>query len=112
MTEKDREEEEYGELLAVMRDKCDEETLIILYKWEFLDMPAEHHDRIMIDSLLKVMKERGIQIPTVLPDGQVDYGKYDHLKDYDLQHCFADMERIERANLEKYKKEHQINDHI
>lgn len=101
MAETEHEEDENAELLTVMREECDEELLILLYKWEFLDIPAEHHDRIMIDTLLKVMKERGIQVPTVLPDGEVDFGKYAYLKDYNFARFFADLEKVSRENQEE-----------
>lgn len=96
MEEIELEEDENVDLLTVLKEEMDDETLIILYKWECLDMPAEHHDRIMIDTLLQAMREREIQVPTVLPDGEVDYGRYDYLRDYDFARFSADLEEWSR----------------
>lgn len=101
MAETAREEDENAELLTVMREELDVETLVLLNKLEFLDMPADRRDRVMIDTLLQVMKERGMHIPTVLPNGEVDFGIYDYLRDYDLAKFFADLEEVARREQEE-----------
>lgn len=94
MTEIELEEDENVDLLTVLREEMDDTTLLIIYKWEILDMPVEHHDKIMNDALLQVMQERGIQPPTVLPNGEVDYGKYEYLKDYDFATVMKRLEML------------------
>lgn len=100
MVEIEREEEDV-DLLTVVREEIDDETLFLVYKWEVLDTPPERRDKIMVDVTLQVMRERGMQIPTVQPSGEVDYGKYAYLKDYDSDRFLADIIELGRKNWEE-----------